>query len=296
MWRCKPLSLNFYTAAVLLGLAYSAMALGIFLSLRIFRIPDITTDGSFTLGGAVTAVLLSHFSLNPFLALPVVIIAGALTGIATGVIHTQLKIHPLLAGIIVMTGLYSISLGIMGRSNIPLMSTGSIFGVIPFAGSLNQWMVLSGFAVMLITLLVFVLKTDFGIAMRATGDNEQMAIASGVNAQRMKITGIAIANALTSISGYLVVQYQGFTDINMGIGIVISGLAAVIIGESLIRLIKISNLLFHAVAVVAGSILFRMILAMALTSGVNPNYLKLITALIVLAIVALTGFIKEEKK
>ena len=288
--------MNFYTAAVLIGLAYSAMALGIFLSLRIFRIPDITTDGSFTLGGAVTAVLLSQYTMHPFFALPVVIIAGALTGTATGVIHTRLNIHQLLAGIIVMTGLYSISLGIMGRSNIPLIATENIFMNLPFADTLNQWMALSGFSMLLMVLMVYVLKTDFGIAMRATGDNEQMATASGVNAQRMKITGLAIANALTAISGYLVVQYQGFADINMGIGIVISGLAAVIIGESFIRLMNKSNLIFQVVAVVAGSILFRMILALALTSGVNPNYLKLITALIVLVIVALTGLIKEEKK
>lgn len=288
--------MNFYTAAVLLGFAYSAMALGIFLSLRIFRIPDITTDGSFTLGGAVTAVLLSQFSLNPFMALPVVIIAGALTGTATGMIHTRLKIHPLLAGIIVMTGMYSISLGIMGRSNIPLISTENLFGTLPFSETLNQWMALSGISILLMILLIYVLKTDFGIAMRATGDNEQMATASGVNVERMKITGLAIANSLTAISGYLVVQYQGFADINMGIGIVISGLASVIIGESLIRLMKSSNLIFQVMTVVAGSILFRMILAIALTSGVNPNYLKLITALIVLAIVALTGFIKEDRK
>lgn len=288
--------MNFYSAAVLLGFAYSAMALGIFLSLRIFRIPDITTDGSFTLGGAVTAVLLSKYSMNPFIALPVVVIAGALTGTATGVIHTRLKIHPLLAGIIVMTGMYSISLGIMGRSNIPLIESESIFGALPFSESINQWMVLSGFSVLLMILLVYVLRTDFGIAMRATGDNEQMATASGVNSQQMKITGLALANALTAISGYLVVQYQGFADINMGIGIVISGLAAVIIGESFIRLMKSSNLVFQVMAVAVGSVLFRMILALALASGVNPNYLKLITALIVLAIVALTGIIKEEKK
>lgn len=255
--------MNFYSAAVLLGFAYSAMALGIFLSLRIFRIPDITTDGSFTLGGAVTAVLLSKYSMNPFIALPVVVIAGALTGTATGVIHTRLKIHPLLAGIIVMTGMYSISLGIMGRSNIPLIESESIFGALPFSESINQWMVLSGFSVLLMILLVYVLRTDFGIAMRATGDNEQMATASGVNSQQMKITGLALANALTAISGYLVVQYQGFADINMGIGIVISGLAAVIIGESFIRLMKSSNLVFQVMAVAVGSVLFRMILALA---------------------------------
>jgi putative ABC transport system permease protein len=288
--------LNFYIAALHLGLAYSAMALGIFLSLRIFRIPDITTDGSFTLGGAITAVLLSHNGWNPVWVLPCVMIAGALTGTATGIIHTRLNIHPLLAGILVMTGMYSVSLGIMGRSNIPLISTENIFEVFPFAASWNQWIVLTGFTFLLVVLLVYILKTDFGIAMRATGDNEQMAIASGINTRFMKITGLALSNSLTAISGYLVVQYQGFSDINMGIGIVISGLAAVIIGDSVIRLRQGHHLFWQVVAVIAGSVLFRMILALALTSGVNPNYLKLLTACLVLAIVALTGFIKEEKK
>jgi putative ABC transport system permease protein len=287
---------NFYTTAVQLGLAYSAMALGIFLSLRIFRIPDITTDGSFTLGGAVTAVLLSRFNMNAALALPAVMVAGVLAGIATGIIHTRLKINPLLAGIIVMTGMYSISLGIMERSNIPLIATSNIFHAFPFSESVSQWIVLSGFSILLMALLIYLLKTDFGIAMRATGDNEQMAVASGINTRQMKITGLAIANALTAISGYLVVQYQGFADINMGIGIVISGLAAVIIGESLIRLMNNRHILFQVVAVVTGSILFRLVLALTLSSGVNPNYLKLITAIIVLAIVALTGLIKEERK
>jgi putative ABC transport system permease protein len=288
--------LNFFISALLLGLAYSATALGIFLSLRIFRIPDITTDGSFTFGGAVTAVLLAQLNLNPYLVLPAVALAGALTGMATGLIHTRLNIHPLLAGIIVMTGMYSISLGTMGRSNIPLITSGNVFKTLPFTESANLWLVLTFFSFLLLILLGVVLKTDFGIAMRATGDNEQMAIASGVNTQRMKITGLAIANGLTALSGYMVVQYQGFADINMGIGIVISGLAAVIIGESIIRLFNTNNLWFQIFSVVAGSVIFRLLLAIALTSGLNPNYLKLITALLVLLIVSLTGLIKEERK
>lgn len=288
--------MNFFISALLLGLAYSATALGIFLSLRIFRIPDITTDGSFTFGGAVTAVLLAQLNLNPYLALPAVALAGALTGMATGLIHTRLNIHPLLAGIIVMTGMYSISLGTMGRSNIPLITSGNVFKTLPFTESANLWLVLTFFSFLLLILLGVVLKTDFGIAMRATGDNEQMAIASGVNTQRMKITGLAIANGLTALSGYMVVQYQGFADINMGIGIVISGLAAVIIGESIIRLFNTNNLWFQIFSVVAGSVIFRLLLAIALTSGLNPNYLKLITALLVLLIVSMTGLIKEERK
>ncbi len=287
--------MNLYASAVLLGLAYSAMGLGIYLSLRIFRIPDITTDGSFTFGGAITAVLLWQWHLPAPLILPLVMVAGALTGMATGHIHTRLAIHPLLAGILVMTGLYSISLTLMGRSNIPLIDLADIFTILPFERVINQWIIMGGFTLAAALLLIYLLKTDFGIAMRATGDNEQMAVASGVNTRLMKITGLALANAFTAMSGYLVVQYQGFADINMGIGIVISGLAAVIIGESLIRPVKSTGLALQVGSVIIGSVVFRSVLAAALISGIHPNFLKLITALIVLLIVALTGIRREEK-
>jgi putative ABC transport system permease protein len=280
---------------VLLGLAYSAMGLGIYLSLRIFRIPDITTDGSFTFAGAITAVLLWQYHLPAPAILPVVMMAGALTGMATGHIHTRLDIHPLLAGILVMTGLYSISLTLMGRSNIPMIALPDIFTVLPFEREINQWILITGLTLVAALLLVYLLKTDFGIAMRATGDNEQMAVASGVNTRLMKITGLALANAFTALSGYLVVQYQGFADINMGIGIVISGLAAVIIGESLIRKVKSDSLIWQVGSVIVGSVIFRLALAAALISGIHPNFLKLITALIVLLIVSLTGISRQEK-
>ena len=210
------------------------MGLGIFISLRIFNIPDITTDGSYTLGGVITAVMLTG-GFHPLFVLPVAAVGGAIAGIASGLIHTKLKVNPLLAGILVMTALYSVNLSIMGRSNLPLMDTGSIFTM--FGNFSNEatatWIVLISITCIISLKLIWLFKTDFGIAMRATGSNEQMVRSLGMNTNAMKILGLASANALTALSGYLLVQYQGFADINMGIGIVISGLAAVMMGEAL---------------------------------------------------------------
>ena len=281
--------MDFYTTAILQGLGFVALGLGIFLTLIIFNIPDITTDGSYTLGGAVTAIMLVN-NFHPVITLVVAMSAGAIAGIITGIIHTKLKVHALLAGILVMTALYSINLSIMGRSNIPLIEVQNIFSVFNLSNIQiqNQTIIFIVFAFCLFSLLFFILKTDFGIAMRATGNSESIVRAMGVNTQRMKITGLAIANGLTALSGFLITQYQGFADINMGIGIVISGLGAVIIGESLVKIFRSNKIFIQILGVIAGTILFRLILAFALSSGLNPNYLKLITAAIVLLVVALT--------
>ncbi|MFI5218204.1 MAG: ABC transporter permease [Bacteroidia bacterium] len=289
--------MDFYTTAILQGLGFVALGLGIFLTLRIFNIPDITTDGSYTLGGAVTAIMLVN-NFPPVITLMVAMSAGAIAGAITGIIHTKLKVHALLAGILVMTALYSVNLSIMGRSNIPLIKVQNIFTCINFSNIEinNQIYIFCFFAFCLFSLLLFLLKTDFGIAMRATGNSENMVRSMGVNTQRMKITGLAIANGLTALSGFLITQYQGFADINMGIGIVISGLGAVIIGESLVKFFKSNKIFVQILGVIAGTILFRLILAFALSSGLNPNYLKLITAAIVLLVVAITRFVKEENR
>lgn len=285
--------MDFYTAAILQGLGYAAMGLGIYISLRIFNIPDITTDGSYTLGGVVTAVALTA-GLNPLLVMVMCIVSGAIAGVCSGLIHTKLKVNALLSGILVMTALYSVNLSIMGRSNLPLMSENSIFNLFDFSESntVNQTIIILILIITLVILMNWLLKTDFGIAMRATGNSEQMVRALGVNTNSMKIIGLAMANALTALSGYLLVQYQGFADINMGIGIVISGLAAVMIGEAIARITGSRKIIIQILAVVVGSIIFRLILAFTLTLGLNPNYLKLITALIVLVIVAMTRFRK----
>ena len=282
--------MNFYLSAVILGLAYCGMGLGIYISLRIFNIPDITTDGSYTLGAAVSASLLSSGHSLP-VVLGVVMVSGALSGMATGLIHTRMKIDPLHAGILVMTGLYSVNLAVMGRSNIPLLNTASVSGIFPFLSPEPvRWMgAMLLFTIILCVLIGWMLKTDFGLAMRATGNSEQMVRANGVNTNRMKVIGLGIANALTATSGFLVCQYQGFTDINMGIGIVIFGLGAVMMGEAFLSFTKLNSTGFHLAAVILGCVLFRVIIGAALTLGINPNWLKLVTAVIVLGVVGLPG-------
>jgi putative tryptophan/tyrosine transport system permease protein len=287
--------LDFYTTAIIQSFAFAGMCVGIYLTLKIFNIPDITTDSSFTLGGAVTAVMLTS-GFHPLITLLVVLICGAMSGTATGIIHTKLGVNALLAGILTMTALYSTNLVIMGRSNIPLLDVKNIFSVFNAEGSSEAEVIVLFSSVAIIILMTgWLLRTDFGIAMRATGNNETMTRAMGVSTQRMKIIGLAIANALTALSGFMMVQYQGFSDINMGIGIVISGLGSVMIGEALLKLLGKNNLWMQLIFVVVGAMMFRLILAFALTAGLNPNYLKLITALIVLLVVAVAWFAKRKK-
>lgn len=279
--------MTFYVSAIILGLGFSLLALGVFLSLRVFNFPDITTDGSFTLGGAVTAVMLVS-GYHPFTTLIVCMLFGAVAGMFTGIIHAKLKVNPLLAGILMMTALYSINLAIMGRSNIPLINQNKIFDTI----YMSEFSAMLLFTILFWLLLSLLLKTDFGLAMRATGNNEQMIRSLGVNTDRMKITGLAISNSLTALSGYLIVQYQGFADINMGIGIVILGLGSVMIGEIFIRH-SVTNIFIRLAAIIIGSILFRLVLAGALASGVDAGYLKLVVALIVLAVVGIPNLLKK---
>lgn len=285
----------FYLSAFLLGLCLSAMGLGIFITMKIFRIPDITTDGSYTLGAAVTAVLLTQ-GWPIWAVIPVTILAGAIAGVLTGLVHTRFKIDALLSGILVMTGLYSINLSVLGRSNIPLLNVDTIFKALSVFDKqiYNEVWVGSLFLALLSGLLAYLLRTDFGIAMRATGNSESMTRAMGINNDRMKIIGLAIANALTALSGFLVAQYQSFTDINMGIGIVLVGLGSVLIGDALINWLKIRKIWWQLVFVMMGCILFQMVLAVALSIGIHPNMLKLITAVFVLAIVGIPRLARKD--
>jgi putative ABC transport system permease protein len=280
--------MDLYLTALLQGLCLSGIALGIYISMKIFNIPDITTDGSYTLGGAVTGVLLSNY-LPIGIVLPAVILTGALAGVLTGLIHTKLKINPLLSGILVMTGLYSINLSIMGRSNIPLLNYTTLFDRFRFIENFNwnSLIVLLFIATLLILLITYVLKSDYGITMRATGNSEKMVSALGVNVDRIKIIGLGFANALTAVSGFLMTQFQGFADINMGIGIVIVGLGSVIIADTFINWMNINSIWISLILVCLGAILFQLVLAFTLSIGVDPTLLKLITALFVLSIVSL---------
>jgi len=280
--------MDFYLTALLQGLCFSALALGIFISMKIFNIPDITTDGSYTLGAVVTASMITH-NQPAYLVLPAVIFAGGLAGALTGIIHTKLKINALLAGILVMTALYSVNLTIMGTSNLPLNRLPSVFTLLNISDDANHnafWIV-SFFVIVITAVIGYLLKTDFGLAMRATGNSESMIRALGVNTDRMKITGLALANALTAVSGYLISQYQGFTDISMGIGVVIVGLGSVIIAETLINWFSITSVWVSLLLVLLGAVIFQVVLALTLDIGVDPNLLKLVTAAFVLIIVSL---------
>ncbi len=285
--------MSFYLTALLQGLCFAGIALGIYISMKIFNIPDITTDGSFTLGGVVTGILLTN-QVSGYLVLPAVMLAGGAAGAITGIIHTKLKINPLLAGILVMTALYSINLTLMGRSNLPLIGTDSLFTSIPLLADINQntLIILLAFVLAVTLLIGYLLKTDFGIAMRATGNSESMIRALGVNTDRMKIIGLALANALTAVSGYLITQFQGFADINMGIGIVIVGLGSVIIAETLIGWSQITGVWLSLGLVIAGAVVFQLVLALTLSIGVDANLLKLVTAAFVLIIVSLPRLTK----
>jgi putative ABC transport system permease protein len=280
--------MEFYLTAIMLGLCLSSMSLGIFITMKIFSIPDITTDGSYTLGAVITAVLLTaHWPATAII--PVVMLAGAGAGSITGIIHTRLKIEALLAGILVMTGLYSVNLTILGRSNLPLLNVSTIFSSVHVFSNPVYNDALMGliFIIVIAAILGYVLKTDFGIAMRATGNSASMTRALGINNNAMKIIGLAIANALTALSGYLVAQYQNFTDINMGIGIVITGLGSVLIGDALIKWWNIRSIVWQLAVVLGGSIIFQLVLAFTLSIGIDPNMLKLVTAVFVLLIVSI---------
>lgn len=275
--------MELWVGSLNLGFLYAFMTMGVFITFRVYDFPDITVDGSFTTGAAVTAVLIVA-GINPVLALLAACLVGAAAGSITALIHTRLKINGLLAGILVMTALYSINLHIMGRSNIPLLNETTILSYVEKINPglpMEPWICLTLSLVMLLFWLIAALffKTDLGISMRVTGNNSTMAAAAGVNVARMTIFGVALANALVAISGGLVAQYQGFADIGMGIGTIVIGLAAVIIGESIFRM---RSMYAKALCVIVGSLLFRLMIAFALYAGMNPIDLKLLTAVFVL--------------
>ncbi len=283
--------------AFTIGLILSLLALGVFISFRVFSFPDITADGSTTLGASIAAVLLVN-GVNPVLATAAGFCGGMLAGATTGVLHTKFKINGLLAGILVMTALYSVNLRVMGKSNVPLLAVTSLATyaerlarrVLRGASSLNVlgWDVSTRDASVLVLMfavmvgvaaaLYLFFRTNLGTAMRATGNNPQMIRALGVNVGNMTILGLAVSNGLIALAGALLAQYQGFADVQMGIGMVVWGLASVIIGEALVGTQQLGLVITGAIM---GSVLFRLLIAIALRAGLNPNDLKLITALFV---------------
>ena len=283
--------------AFTIGLILALLAFGVYLSFRVFNFPDITAEGSITLGAAVTATLLVR-GWGPAAATAVGFVGGMAAGASTGLLHTKCRINGLLSGILVMTALYSINLHVMGKSNVPLLSEVTLATkaeqigtkLIGSSNDLNVfgWAVGVRDASMLLAVLLFIsvlgamlylfFRTNLGTAIRATGDNPQMIRALGVSVDSILILGLALSNGLIALSGALLAQYQGFADVQMGIGMVVWGLASVIIGEALVGSARIGLLISGAVI---GSVLFRLLVAIALRWGLNPNDLKLITALFV---------------
>ena len=263
-----------------LGLLYAVMALGVYLTFRILDFPDLTVDGSFTSGGATAAILLVN-NVNPFLATAAGFGVGCIAGVITGILHTKGHINGLLAGILTQIGLYSINLRIMGGANVPLLRTSTLMTPLREARLLGTWSSAALFgavALVVLAIIVWFLHTDLGLAMQATGENEVMARSFGISTDRQKILGLALSNGLVGLAGAIVSQYQGFADISMGIGLIVAGLASVIIGQAIFGS---RNILDAAIAVVLGSVLYRLAIQVAMDVGLDPNDMKLMSALLV---------------
>lgn len=262
-----------------LGTIYAIMALGIYIAFRVLDMPDLTVDGSFVTGASVSAMLC--LQNHPFWGLPIAFLAGCVTGCITALLHTKLKIQILLAGILSMLALYSINLKIMdGKPNISLLNKTTIFTYFEsiFSGDYVKILIILVILAAILALLFLFLKTKIGFALRATGNNDYMARAQGINTDFTKLTGLAISNGLIALSGAILAQYQLFTDVSMGVGMIVIGLASIMIGEVFSRL---SFNLLTLCAVVFGSVIYRSIITIALRLGMPTQDMKLVSAAIV---------------
>jgi putative tryptophan/tyrosine transport system permease protein len=272
-----------FIGSVELGLLYAIMALGVYLTFRILDFPDLTVDGSFTTGAGIAASLIVN-GVSPWLATAVAFLGGLGAGTITGLLHTKGKINALLSGILMMIALYTINFRIMGRPNIPLLNKETVFPDGELVKYVSYALIMAPIIVLVIKLLIdWFLRTDIGMALRATGDNPRMIRSFGVNTDNTIILGVSLSNGLVATAGALVAQYQGYADLQMGIGMIVIGLASVIIGEVIFG----TKTIFRAtIAVALGAVIYREVIAIALRYGLQPSDMKLMTALIV--IVALT--------
>ncbi len=270
------------------SLIFAIMVMGVYISFRILDFPDMTVDGSFPMGAAIVASCLVR-GMNPILALVLAFLGGAAAGFITGFIHVKFKITNILAGIIVMTGLYSINIKIMGRSNISLFKENHLFTM-----GWDAIVIIAAAVIICKICLDFLLKTKFGFVLKALGDNETLVVSLGVNKDRLKIYGLMISNAIVTLAGGIYAQYQGFADVGMGTGIIVTGLASIIIGESVIRN---KRMLAMTTTVILGTLIYRAVITAALKIGFNASDLKLITSVIVVGILAIknSNFVKLRK-
>ena len=277
------MSLFSLLGAVEIGLIFSLVALGVFISFRLLRFPDLTVDGSFPLGGAVCAILIST-GHNPYVATVAATAAGAVAGLVTGWLNVRLKIMDLLASILMMIALYSINLRIMGGPNVPLINDETLFTLLQPPGLDDYWsrpMILLVIVIAAKLFMDWFFATERGLAIRATGSNARMARAQGINTGAMVLLGMAVSNALVGLAGALFAQTQGGADISMGIGTIVIGLAAVIVGEAIL---PSRRLVYATLAAILGAIVYRFFIAIALNSdfiGLKAQDLNLVTAVLV---------------
>lgn len=275
--------MTLFLGSLQLGLMYGLLAMGVFISFRILNTPDLTAEGSFTLGVAVSAMV--TLANAPYLGLLAAFLCGMAAGGVTGLLQTKVGIHPILAGILTMSGLYTINLAVMGASsNVSLIGKETLFQQLftllaPLPKNIVKLIVGAVLALLVMGVLIWFFKTHLGLCIRATGNNEAMVRSSSINAAAMKIMGLAVSNGCIALSGAIVAQYQGYADISSGIGILVVGLASVIIGEAVFGRRSVT---LGLVSAIVGSVLYRIIISLALSTNVFPTYfLKLISAVIV---------------
>ncbi len=281
--------------AIAEGLLWSFMAIGIYISIRILKRPDLTAEGSFPFGAAVASTLIVN-DVDPLIATFIAFFMGALAGLLTGYLMTKAKIPGLLAGILVMTGLYSINLVVMGKSNIALLNypriTNLFSGWLGLPNDYSTILVAILLLSLIILFLVFFFQSDLGQALIATGDNERMARSLGIKTDEMKMIGLALSNGLIGLSGALIGQYNGYVDISMGIGIFVIGLAAIIIVEIFYKNLSLTE---RFISIPIGAIFYRFIIALALYIGLPPDLMKLVSAGILGLFLSLPNIIEERR-
>lgn len=265
------------------GFIFAIVALGVYITYKILDFPDLSVDGTFPLGAALTALCLSK-GINPFMACIFSIIAGMIAGIMTGILHVKLKITNLLSGILMMIGLYSINLRVMGKANIAFFGFDTIFSTTSMVAPI---IIIAVVAIGVKILLDVFLKTKLGFALNAVGDNEQLVTSLGIDKDVIKVVGLSISNGIVALGGFVMAQHQGYADVGMGTGTVVVGLAAVILGRSILG--KIKFIKATAMAVI-GAILYKLAISGALRFGLNPQDLKLVTSLIVILVLGANNF------
>ena len=280
------------------GFIYAILALGVYITFKILDCPDMSVDSTFPLGAAVTALLLSK-GVHPLLTLPAAVLAGALAGTVTGIIHVKFKVGGLLSGIIVMTGLYSVNLHIAGRANVQLFSFNTLFknpavSALPMDVQLYIPVILLAVSALVVKFLLDAyLSTKSGFLLKATGDNPALVTALAKDCGKVKILGLAMANSLVALSGAIMCQYQRYFDVSMGTGTLVLAVASVIVGTQLLRGLRF---LRATTAVLIGSILYKGCVALALSLGLSPFDLKLVTAALLLIIIVAGGHQKKVKR